>query len=241
VSDDVFVNPSSRNRNAEETPLGRYYRQVIQAVEKKWRIYINIRPGALSVGYLEVVFYVNAKGKVEDMIIADDKDSNVMFTSATLQAIKDAEIPPMPADVILLLSKSDQGRLKIEYNALITYAEPKSSKGGKKAAMKADKTARGRYYWQVIEQVEKKWKDYRQQRSKDVSAGSLKVEFYVNKKGKVEGLRVIDDKKSNPLLTEITLQAIKDAEIPPMPADVIPLLPKDDPERLKIEYNAVVN
>ncbi len=44
---------------------------------------------------------------------------------------------------------------------------------------------------------------------------------------------------SNPLHTEFTLQVIQDAEIPPMPADVIPLLPKNDRERLKIHYDAV--
>jgi hypothetical protein len=41
------------------------------------------------------------------------------------------------------------------------------------------------------------------------------------------------DEESYMPLTEITLHAIKDAEIPPMPADVIPLLPVEDPERLK--------
>ena len=45
---------------------------------------------------------------------------------------------------------------------------------------------------------------------------------------------------SNPLHTEFTLQAIKDAEIPPMPADVIPLLPKNDRERLKIQYDVLI-
>ena len=78
-------------------------------------------------------------------------------------------------------------------------------------------------------------------RIKDVSAGSLKAEFYVNKNGKVEGLRVIDDKKSNKVLTEFTLQAIKDADIPRMPVDVLPLLPMNDPERLKIEYNVLIS
>lgn len=239
VSDDVFVRPASRNLNKEETPLGRYYRQVTQAVEKKWRIYMHIRPGTRSEGCLEVVFYVNAKGKVEDMSIANDKDSNLDLTAATLQAIKDAEIPPMPADVIPLLPMNDPKRLRIEYSALI-YTAPESGKGGAKAAMKDEKTARGRYYRQVLAQVEKKWKDYRQQRIKDVSAGSLKAEFYVNKNGKVEGLRVIDDKKSNKVLTEFTLQAIKDADIPRMPVDVLPLLPMNDPERLKIEYNVLI-
>ena len=42
-----------------------------------------------------------------------------------------------------------------------------------------------------------------------------------------------------PVQTKLTLRAIKDAEIPAMPADVIPMLPKNDRERLKIHYDAV--
>ncbi len=39
---------------------------------------------------------------------------------------------------------------------------------------------------------------------------------------------------------EFTLQAMRDAEIPPMSADVIPLLLKEDQERLKIESNVLI-
>jgi len=56
----------------------------------------------------------------------------------------------------------------------------------------------------------------------------------------VESLQVVSAKESNPILTEFTLQAIKDAEIPPMPADVIPTLPMNDQERLKVEYNVLI-
>jgi len=46
---------------------------------------------------------------------------------------------------------------------------------------------------------------------------------------------------STPLLAELTLQVIRDAEIPLMPADVILLLPKNDRERLKIQYDALIH
>jgi hypothetical protein len=101
------------------TPLWRYYRQVTGQVERKWHIYLRLRTGALPAGYLQLVFYVNKKGKVEDLRVLDDKKSNPFLTEITLRAIKDAKIPPMPADVIPLLPKNNPERLKIEYDALV--------------------------------------------------------------------------------------------------------------------------
>lgn len=58
--------------------------------------------------------------------------------------------------------------------------------------------------------------------------------------GAMENPRVVDDKYSYRALTLFTLRAIKDADIPRMPLDVIPSLPMNDPERFKIEYNALI-
>lgn len=114
------------------------------------------------------------------------------------------------------------------------------SNRGSAASVDAEESPKGRYIRQVTGQVEKKWHVYRLLRRDGVTYGSLEVVFYVNKSGKVEGLRVVNDKDSNPILTSFTLQAIRDAQIPPMPADVIPLLPMNDQERLKIEYNVLI-
>lgn len=97
-----------------------------------------------------------------------------------------------------------------------------------------------RYSKLVISQVERKWHAYLHLRKGDLTTGELQLVFYVNLKGKVEGLKVINDKKSTPVLTELTKCAIMDAEIPPIPADVIPLLPEEDPKRLKMEFNVVL-
>ena len=110
---------SQSSVDAEETPKGRYIRQVLGQVEKKWHIYRLLRRDGVTYGSLEIIFYVNKKGKVENLRVINDKESNPILTSFTLQAIKDAEIPTMPADVIPSLPMNDQGRLKIEYNVLI--------------------------------------------------------------------------------------------------------------------------
>jgi hypothetical protein len=66
------------------------------------------------------------------------------------------------------------------------------------------------------------------------------LEFYVNAKGKVENLRIVNDRESNTLLSEFTVRAIRDAEIPQMPREVKELLPIMDKQRLKIEYNVLI-
>jgi outer membrane biosynthesis protein TonB len=101
------------------TPLERYYRRVTQAVEKKWHFYLEMQMEGVTYGRVKVDFYVNKKGKVEDPLVVDDKDSYRALTLSTLRAIKDAEIPPMPADLIPLLPVEDRERLKIQYDALI--------------------------------------------------------------------------------------------------------------------------
>ncbi len=130
-------------------------------------------------------------------------------------------------------------------NAFTPFTRTSQTKGtisnrGSQASVDAEETPKGRYIRQVLGQVEKKWHIYRLLRRDGVTYGSLEIIFYVNKKGKVENLRVINDKESNPVLTGFTLQAIRDAEIPTMPADVIPSLPMNDQGRLKIEYNVLI-
>jgi len=130
-------------------------------------------------------------------------------------------------------------------NAFTPFTRTSQTKGtiynrGTENSVDAEETPKGRYIRQVTGQVEKKWHIYRTLRRDGVTYGSLKITFFVNKKGKVEDLRIVNDKESNPVLTGFTLQAIRDAEIPPIPADVIPSLPMNDQERLKIEYNVLI-
>lgn len=114
------------------------------------------------------------------------------------------------------------------------------SNRGTAPAVDAEDSPKGRYIRQVTGQVEKKWHIYRLLRRDGVMPGALEITFYVNKKGKVEDMRVVNDKESNPILTNFTIQAIRDAEIPPIPTDVLPSLPMNDQERLKVEYNVLI-
>ena len=74
--------------DAAETPLGRYYRQVTGQVEKKWHVYLHLRRDGATAGYLQIVFYVNKKGKVESLRVVNDKESNPILTELTVRAMK---------------------------------------------------------------------------------------------------------------------------------------------------------
>lgn len=103
--------------DAERTPLGSYMRGVTSSVEKKWHLYRMLKKDAVTYGSLRVRFFVQKNGRVEDLkIISDPRDADPRLADFTLRAIKDAEIPPIPADLLPLLEGE---RVKIEYDVLI--------------------------------------------------------------------------------------------------------------------------
>ena len=259
--------PTARTLARDDSPKESYTRQVKELVQKQWNLYRSQRPDGVDGGSVRTEFYVNKQGKVEGLHVVDATESHAILTGMTLRAIRDTTLPPMPDEVSAALHLNDAGLLKIGYDAVIlpfkaattppetpgmppgkasmlteTPSMPPGKPIPKALAVEDDEpeTPKGRYIRQVVGLVEKKWHAYRLKRRDSVTYGSLKLAFYVNKMGKVEKLHVIDDKKSNEVLTEFTLQAIRDAEIPPMPADVIPLLPMNDRERLKVEYNVLI-
>ncbi len=236
----------------ESTPRMLYAEQVRDAVDAKWQVYFQ-QAGAPP-GLVNVVFYINPKGGVENMRVAGEARPQPELTDLALRAIKDADIPPMPKEVISTLRAEDGGRMKLTFGTevkpdsrpltqMLDEADKELAKRDEKPRTlepKEDDSPKGRYMRLVTKTVEKKWQVYLHLRQDGMTQGHLKLVFYVNKKGRVEGLKVVSDKDSTPQLTALTVQAILDAELPPMPAEVIPLLPKDDPERLKIEYNVLV-
>ena len=139
-----------------------------------------------------------------------------------------------------LTSKESGVRQMEKQQPSSTPTKEGSASGGTQTKVKLTSTPKERYTQRVTQAVEKKWRIYLKLQMEGVTYGSLKVNFYVNKQGKVEDPLVVDDKDSYRALTLLTLRAIKDAEIPPMPVDVFPLLPMNDPERLKIEYNVLI-
>lgn len=103
--------------DAERTAMGVYTRGVTGAVEKKWHVYRRLNKDAVSYGSLKIQFFVTKEGKAEDLkIISDPRDADPRMADFTLRAILDAEIPPIPADLLPMLADE---RVKIEYDVLI--------------------------------------------------------------------------------------------------------------------------
>jgi len=86
-------------------------------------------------------------------------------------------------------------------------------------AVDAEGTPVGRYKKSVQEAIARKWHHYRHQHGEYVSWGVLKLECRVDSRGKVHGLRVVEN-RANAIIADFSLRAILDADLPPMPPEV---------------------
>lgn len=103
--------------DAVATPRGIYMRQVTGAVEKKWHLYVRLARDSVTFGRVRFRFYVDQRGTPQDLkILSDARDADPRMREITLRAILDADIPPIPDD---LIPELEDGRLKIEYEAIV--------------------------------------------------------------------------------------------------------------------------
>lgn len=103
--------------DSEATPLGRYMKEVTGAVGKKWHLYVKLARDSVNFGRVRFRFYVDRKGVPQDLqILSDARDADPRMRELTLRAILDAQIPPIPNE---LLPDLDEERVKIEYEAIV--------------------------------------------------------------------------------------------------------------------------
>lgn len=100
--------------NAESTAVGAYKKAVSSAIAKKWHAYRRTN-GIASPGYMRVSFSVNSKGTVYNLLVRTN-EADTTLNEFSLKAIRDADIPPMPAQVIKDLGP---GGLKMNYDISI--------------------------------------------------------------------------------------------------------------------------
>lgn len=93
------------------TPLGRYRKALSDAIGSRWYYYTTSRMDLISLGTARLRFYVKSDGTVEDIEIVSNT-SNSCFGTFTLQAVLEAEIPPIPPDIAQTL---ENNRLEVEY------------------------------------------------------------------------------------------------------------------------------
>lgn len=103
--------------DAEATPEGKYMRQVVGAIEKKWGLYVRLGKDSLIPGSVQVRFFVDKKGTAQDLrILSKASDADPRTRELILRVVLDAQIPPIPPEV---LSTLEDGRMKIEYEFII--------------------------------------------------------------------------------------------------------------------------
>ena len=111
----IHGNINNRGRaslEANATPLGRYKKQVSDAIGSRWYYYVNSQMGLLNIGTADIRFTVQPNGKVKGPQVLSNT-SNESFASICISAILQAELPEIPPEVAKLL---ENGRLEIDYS-----------------------------------------------------------------------------------------------------------------------------
>ena len=103
--------------NAVATPLGRYQKSVSDAIGVLWYRYTKERMDLISIGTAHIEGEVDASGKVRNLRVVSN-DANEAFANICLQSFQEAQIPPIPPDLIATLPN---GKLQLDFH-FTTYA-----------------------------------------------------------------------------------------------------------------------
>ncbi|MCB1205370.1 MAG: energy transducer TonB [Verrucomicrobiae bacterium] len=101
--------------DAMATPMGRYKKAVRDAISSKWHEYRRKNADFVTWGILKLEFTVDSSGRVRDLEITKN-EANAMLAEFSLRAIRDASLPPMPAEVAKSVGAKG---LVIQYDIII--------------------------------------------------------------------------------------------------------------------------
>lgn len=93
-----ITNRGASSVNAVGTPLGRYQKQLYDAVGSRWYYYIQQRIDSVNIGTARVSFSVDRSGKVRNLKVVQNT-SNETFANVCIQSVIDIKLPPIPEDV----------------------------------------------------------------------------------------------------------------------------------------------
>jgi hypothetical protein len=82
-----------------DSPLGRYQAVISRAVEQEWQRNCVRHRDFITPGFLTVRFFVETSGKVRTVQFVGQMETGEVQKGFTLNSIRDAEIPAMPAAV----------------------------------------------------------------------------------------------------------------------------------------------
>ncbi len=98
--------------NAVGTPLGRYNKVVSDAVGRLWYRFTKENRDLTSVGTAVLEAEVDSRGKVQNLRIISNS-ANESFANICLQSFQEAQIPPIPAELVTTLP---DGRLQVTFS-----------------------------------------------------------------------------------------------------------------------------
>ena len=105
---------SNRGRSAVAsmaTPLGRYRKQITDAIGSSWYHHIGPRMDIFSYGTVSVVFVIDRNGKARRPRVVSNT-SNESFEIVTVESILAADIPPIPPEIVPTL---EGGQIEMDY------------------------------------------------------------------------------------------------------------------------------
>jgi len=103
--------------NAVGTPLGRYQKTVSDAIGARWYFYMKEKMDLVSIGTAHVEAEVDEKGKIKNLRVLSN-NANEAFANICLQSFQEAQIPPIPPDLVAALP---DGKLPVDI-FFTTYA-----------------------------------------------------------------------------------------------------------------------
>lgn len=99
----------------EDTPLGRYLKSVSRVIERDWQSACRRHRDVATPGFLRVNFTIAADGRVTSARKVEARDGGEASVWFTLNAVRGAKLPPIPAEVVEML---EAGHLEINFNFL---------------------------------------------------------------------------------------------------------------------------
>lgn len=147
-----------------------------------------------------------------------------------------ADLNAKPFEIRESSPKSDA-----ETPGTLVTEQRKSSANGKTTVEGADavdavSTPLGAYQKSVHDLISETWNRYRHENEGLVTWGMLKLQFVVDPTGGIRDLKITKN-EANETLSEFTLRAIRDTELPPMPPQVIDAVGSDG---LTIRYDIII-
>ncbi|MBA2742825.1 MAG: hypothetical protein H0U43_00660 [Chthoniobacterales bacterium] len=96
--------------NAVATPFGRYQKEISNAIGERWYYYVRAKSDLASLGTAVIAAEVDNKGQMQNMRIVSN-NANEAFANICLQSFQEAQIPPIPPELIPTLPG---GRMPVE-------------------------------------------------------------------------------------------------------------------------------